>query len=226
MSCRLDSGQKESIDYMGSRVRLCEDGKYRWKYELNMITNPVIMITVFKVFFYTVLILFLIFCPIMYLVDGDWAGALGMVKAMGIVLGGFAVLTFVSTVFLSWVFGGKYVVLFEMDEHKIVHNQLAAQQQKARKIGMLTFLVGLFAKRPSTMGAGMLSTVKNSSTSEFSKVRRVRSRRWLHTIKVNQLLERNQIYVPKEDYNFVYDFIKSHCPNLKSNQISSKMTVR
>jgi hypothetical protein len=149
-----------------------------------------------------------------------------MVKAMGIVLGGFAVLTFVSTVFLSWVFGGKYVVLFEMDEHKIVHNQLAAQQQKARKIGMLTFLVGLFAKRPSTMGAGMLSTVKNSSTSEFSKVRRVRSRRWLHTIKVNQLLERNQIYVPKEDYDFVYDFIKSHCPNLKSNQISSKMTVR
>ena len=212
MSCRLDSGQKESIDYMGSRVRLCEDGKYRWKYELNMITNPVIMITVFKVFFYTVLILFLIFCPILYLVDGDWAGALGMVKAMGIALGGFAVLTFVSTVFLSWVFGGKYV--------------LAAQQQKARKIGMLTFLVGLFAKRPSTMGAGMLSTVKNSSTSEFSKVRRVRSRRWLHTIKVNQLLERNQIYVPKEDYDFVYDFIKSHCPNLKSNQVSSKMTVR
>ena len=37
-------------DYQGTEVRLCEDGKYRWKYELNMITNPVIMITVFKVF--------------------------------------------------------------------------------------------------------------------------------------------------------------------------------
>ena len=205
----------ESIDYMGSRVRLCEDGKYRWKYELNMITNPVIMITVFKVFLYTVLILFLFFCPILYFVDDDWMGVLGMLKSMGIALGVFAVLTFLGTAILSWIFGGKYVALFEMDDKEIVHSQLAVQQQKARKLGMLTFLVGLFAKRPSTMGAGLLSTVKNSSTSEFSKVRRVRSRRWLHTIKVNQLLERNQIYVPKEDYDFVYDFIKSHCQNLK-----------
>lgn len=205
----------ESIDYLGSRVKLCEDGKYRWKYELNMITNPVIMITVFKVFLYTVLILVLIFCPILFIVDGDWAGVLGMFKSMGIVLGIFAVLTFLGTVILSWVFGGKYVALFEMDDKEIVHSQLDVQQKKARKLGMLTFLVGLFAKRPSTMGTGLLSTVKNSSISEFSKVRRVRSRRWLHTIKVNQFLERNQIYVPQEDYDFVLDYIMSCCRNLK-----------
>ena len=204
-----------SNDYEGAEVRLCEDGKYRWKYELNMITNPVIMITVFKVFFYIMLVTFVIFCPIMYLSDGNWEGAWGMLKAYGIVLGIFAVLTFLSVLILSWVFGGKYVVQFEMDEKEIVHTPQPAQQRKARTLGILTFFVGLFAKRPSTMGAGMLSTVKNSSTSEFDKVRRVRSRRWLHTIKVNQLLDRNQIYVNDEDYDFVYDFIKSHCPNLK-----------
>ena len=204
-----------SNDYEGAEVCLCEDGKYRWKYELNMITNPVIMITVFKVFFYIVLVLFLIFCPIMYLFDGDWVGALGMLKTFGIVLGIFAVLTFLGTALLNLVFGGKYVALFEMDEKEIVHSQHDVQRDKARKLGILTFFVGLFAKRPSTMGAGLLSTVKSTSTSEFSKVRRVRSRRWLHTIKVNQLLDRNQIYVPEEDYDFVLDFIKSHCPNLK-----------
>ena len=100
-----------SVDYEGAEVRLCEDGKYRWKYELNMITNPVIMITVFKVFFYTCLVLFLIFCPILYLFDGDWMGALGMLKVLGIVLGVFAVLTFLSVLLLSLVFGGKYDII-------------------------------------------------------------------------------------------------------------------
>ena len=32
----------ENNDYQGERVRLCKDGKYRWKYEMNMITNPTI----------------------------------------------------------------------------------------------------------------------------------------------------------------------------------------
>lgn len=204
-----------SNDYEGAEVRLCEDGKYRWKYELNMITNPVIMITVFKVFFYILLGMFLIFGFFLYVIKGDWAGLLDMLKTFGIVLGIFLVLTFLGTALLSLIFGGKYVALFEMDEKQIVHSQLEVQRDKARKLGILTFVVGFFAKRPTTMGAGLLSTVKNSSTSEFDKVRRVRSRRWLHTIKVNQLLDRNQVYVNDEDYDFVYDFIKSHCPNLK-----------
>ena len=204
-----------SNDYDGTEVRLCEDGKYRWKYELNMITNPVIMITVFKIFFYIFLVLAIIFCPIMYFSDGNWDGVLGMLKSFGIVLAIFVVLTFLGTALLNLIFGGKYVALFEMDEKEICHNQLPSQVKKAHKLGWLTFFVGLFAKRPSTAAAGILSTTRNSSTSEFVKVRRVRSRRWLHTIKVNQLLDRNQIYVPDEDYDFVYDFIKNHCPNLK-----------
>ena len=67
----------------------------------------------------------------------------------------------------------------------------------------------------STAGAGMLAASKNASVSEFAKVRKVKPRRWLGVIKVNQLLERNQVYVRKEDFDFVYDFIKSHCPNAK-----------
>ena len=202
-------------DYEGAEVRLCKDGKYRWKYELNMIKNPVIMITVFKVFFYILLGMFLVFGFFLYVIKGDWAGLLDMLKTFGIVLGIFLVLTFLGTALLNLIFGGKYVAIFEMDEKEISHIQLPVQQEKARRLGVLTFFVGLFAKRPSTMGAGLLSTVKSVSTSEFDKVRHVRSRRLLHTIKVNQMLDRNQVYVPDEDYDFVYDFIKNHCPNLK-----------
>ena len=204
-----------SNDYEGAEVRLCKDGKYRWKYELNMITNPVIMITVFKVFFYIILGMFLVFGFFLYVIHGDWAGLLGMLKAFGIVLGVFLVLTFLGTALLNVIFGGKYVALFEMDENSIKHMQKDTQVKKAQKLGWLTFFVGLFAKRPTTAGAGLLSMAKTESTSAFQKVRRVRSRRWLPTIKVNQLLDRNQIYVPSEDYDFVLDYIRSHCPNLK-----------
>ena len=203
-------------DYEGTEVRLCEDGKYRWKYELNMITNPVIMITVFKIFFYIILALFVIFGTFLYAIHGDWEGLWGMAKALLIVLGIFAVLTFLGTALINLIYGGKYIVMFEMDDKSVTHTPIESQVKKSRKLGWLTFFVGLFAKRPTTAGAGMLSMAKTSSTSEFEHVRHVRSRRLLHTIKVNQLLDRNQVYVPKEDYDFVLDYIKSHCPNLKS----------
>ena len=71
-----------SVDYEGAEVRLCEDGKYRWKYEMNMLTNPTIFLTVFKIFFYIILVGFIIFGTFLYAIHGDWEGLWGMAKAM------------------------------------------------------------------------------------------------------------------------------------------------
>ena len=50
-STHLDSnGQLESPDYSGKEVRLCTDGKYRWTYPMNMLTNPSIYFTICKIF--------------------------------------------------------------------------------------------------------------------------------------------------------------------------------
>ena len=76
-------------------------------------------------------------------------------------------------------------------------------------------LVGIAAKRPSTAGAGVLAASRSKSTSVFANVRRIKPRRAFNVIKVNQLLDRNQVYVPKEDFDFVLDFIRKHCPNAK-----------
>ena len=43
-------GARESVDYVGDRVRLCEDGKYRWTYPLDMLKNPSILFVVYKIF--------------------------------------------------------------------------------------------------------------------------------------------------------------------------------
>ena len=201
--------------YRGSEVRRCSDGKYRWVYELNMITNPVIFLTVFKIFFWIVFIGWMVFGFFLYIIHGDWKGFLDMSKAMLIVLAGIAVLTFIGVVIVSALYGGRYVVLFEMDDKQISHIQVSDQYKKAKKLGILTALVGIAAKKPSVAGAGMLASGKNASTSVFKSVRRVKARRRLHLIKVDQLLDKNQVYVPDEDFDFVYEFIKSRCPQAK-----------
>ncbi|MBQ9397328.1 MAG: hypothetical protein IJU08_02395 [Bacteroidales bacterium] len=195
-----------------ARVRLCEDGKYRWIYEMNMLTNPTIFLTVFKIFFYIILAGWLIFGTFLYLIHGDFAGFLDFSKGALIAIAGMAALTFLGVLLLSALYGGKYVVLFEMDEQEIKHIQLPRQVKKAQALSLLTALVGIAAKRPTTVGAGLLASGKTTSTSEYKKVRRVVARRALHLIKVNQLLEKNQIYVPDEDFDFVYEYIKSRCP--------------
>lgn len=204
----------EDKTYQGKEVRLCNDGKYRWVYEMHLIKNPTIFLTVFKIFAY-IIIGFLIFGFFLYVINGDWTGLWDMAKACLVALGGMFVLTLLGVLLLAAIYGGKYVVLFEMDEKEIAHIQMPKQVKKAEVIGLITALVGAAANSPTAVGSGMLAATKNKSTSVFANVRRVKARRWLNLIKVNQLLNKNQVYVPKEDFDFVYDFIKSHCVNAK-----------
>ena len=204
-----------SNDNNGNRVSLCEDGKYRWTYPLDMLKNPTILFLIFKIFS----ILFsipLLIALISAAVNNDLAKIWdSFIKIWLIVVVVFFLIIIISYLIVVWMNGGKYIVHFTMDEKRIVHKQEPAQFDRARKVGLLAALVGIFAKRPSTAGAGALAASRNTSISDFDKVRRVKANRRQHLIKVNQTLERNQVYVTEEDFDFVLDFIRKHCPNAK-----------
>lgn len=202
-------------DYQGKEVRLCQDGKYRWVYEMNLLKKPTIFLTTLKVMVIAVGVVGL-FMLVLAAFQGDldleWFWF--WLKLMGIMLGIFIILTVVSMLITAAILG-KYVVLYEMDEDQVNCIQMPKTVKKAEVIGLITVLVGLAAKNPTTIGAGMLSASRSTSTSVFSNVRRVKTRRRMNLIKVNQLLFKNQVYVPDEDYDFVYHYIKSHCPKAK-----------
>lgn len=206
----------EKKDYQGKEVRLCEDGKYRWLYEMNMFRNPTIILTVAKVFGGVLLGLWLVFGLLLSAIEGNWDGLLGMTRVLGIVMGVMAMLLVIAYLILCWMYHGKYIVLFEMDEKSIKHIQLPRQFKRAQAMGLITALVGLAAKRPTTAGAGLLSATRQASTSDFKYVKKVKAYPRRHLIKVNETLNKNQVYAATEDFDFVLDWICTRCINAKS----------
>ena len=189
-------------------VYFCPDGKYRWNYEFNMLTNPAILITTLKVMalsFGIVALLIIIF-------SGGISGWTDPddLKIIVILILVLAVISVLAYLIVAAMYGWKYQVLFEMDEAGVNHIQMKSQFKKAEAMGWLVALAGAAAGRPTVAGAGMLSATRSSMYTKFSAVRKVKENRGRHTIYVNELLSRNQVYAEDADFDFVLNYIKSH----------------
>ena len=197
-------------------VRRFDDDVYRWIYELDMYRNPIILITVFKVLGISVAIIFVI-SLIIQLVTGEFSFRFDPdeFKVIGIVVLVFVAITIVSYLIVTKQYGGKYIVIFEMTEESITHRQMDSQFDKAKAMGWWTTIIGLAAGNLTTAGAGLTSATRNSMVSEYASVRKIKPKKWMHMIHVNELLERNQIYVCDEDFEFVLQFLKEKCINAK-----------
>ncbi len=200
-----------------SRVTLCPDGKYRWVYEVPMLKNPSILIDVYKVLGISFGIVWLFNVLIISCEDGLSLGNLwGITSGFLILMGVFLVIGYVAYVIVAWTYGWKYVVLFTLDEREVKHEQMPRQVKKAQVLGALTALVGVAAGKPGVVGTGLLAASRTSTTSTLANVARLKPCRRHHLIKVNQLLNKNRVFVPDEDFDFVYDFLCQHCPRAKS----------
>ena len=171
-------------------VRLCPDGMYRWVYELNLFKNFTVLGTIIKIFGFILLGLWLLTT----IADGfDGIGQNALVF-LGI-FAGVVVVSLLGYLLYAAVAGGKYCVLFEMNETGLRHIQLPRQYKKAQVMGALTVLLGSVSGRPGMSGTGLLASERTSSTSTLVKVKRLVPKRRYNLIKVNQLLNKNRIFV-------------------------------
>ena len=194
-------------------IYYCPDGKYRWIYELKMLKNPAILITVWKVLLLSAGAVWL-FMVVVDLVTDSMDGFDGFLKMTGMMLAiclVFLVLGVVAYLILAASYGWKYMVLFEMDESQITHMQMSKQFRKGQALGWLTVMAGIAAGNLTTVGAGALAASKSSSTSEFKNVEQIIPKRNMHLIKLNQKLNYNQVYAEDADYDFVWEFITARC---------------
>lgn len=201
---------------MGTNIQKGDDGTYRWVYEFNMLKNPIILLTVLKLFLFVLLGMWIIF-GIFRIGNNGFVGAfVAQTKALlipGAILFGLSVLGYII---LACLYGWKYCVLFEMNERGIRHIQMEKQFKKAQALGWLAAAVGAAAGNPGAAGAGLLAAAKNEQTTEFGKVKRLRTYKVFHTIKLDSPLDHNQIYAEPEDYDFVLDYISKRIPGKKA----------
>ncbi len=207
------SAAETQYDY---RVIRYPDGKYRWVYEVLMLRNPTILIDVFKVFGISFGIVWLFVLILMTFSDDlsfDSFWSLTSVFLLLLLL--FFFLGTISYIIFAWINGWKYIVLFTLDDQEVIHQQMPRQVKKDQVMGELTSLLGALSGRPGMVGTGLLVSSRTSSTSILANVKRIIPRRRFNLIKVNQLLNKNRIFVCDEDFDFVYNFLCEHCPQAK-----------
>lgn len=200
---------------ISDNITLCKDGKYRWIYELHLFKTPIIFMLVWKILFFIFLVIF----AFVFIADFvSWGFTAERIKESlrfsGFFLLGMTVVTALGYSVYAALMGGKYCVMFEMDEKGINHKQIPAQAKKAKKIAGATALAGAASGRLTTVGAG-INSARTEMYSDFSRVRKVKAFPALNLIKVNGRLSRNQIYASKEDFEFVKKYIKERCMNIQ-----------
>lgn len=215
----IDPGAKKPLlqgEWISDNIVRCSDGVYRWVYELNLLKNPTIFFLIWKIFFIILTAMFVL----MTAYDAfDWSRSLWeslreTAPMYGCLLLGMTGLTTVGYLVYAAIMGGKYCVLFEMDEKGVNHKQMPKQAQKARLLSELTMMAGVKSGSMSAVSAGAAGA-RTEMYSDFAYVRKVKPHRLTHVIKVNERLGHNQVYAAAEDFDFVRDYIINHCPNLK-----------
>jgi hypothetical protein len=194
-------------------IFLDKSGKYRWVYELPMLRCFFLLFEVWKVLLLSAAVV-AVFMMILNLIEGSGAeGILFSLEAAALPLGILLVLSLPAYWIVTRANNGKYTVLFEMDDSGIDHVQI--KTDKAKALDRLTAAAGIAAGSPVTAGAGALSASGGSLYSRFSKVRKIKADRKNCRILVNGTLIRNQIYVDEGNYDFVFGYIVSRCPQAK-----------
>lgn len=187
-------------------------GRLRWMYEVNMWKNPVLILTIMKVFAIVVFVLALMNAV---LVAFDNSLAEGIKVFGGFLffgLSGMLILGLIAYFIISVIYGGRYCVLFEMSDRGVNHIQMQKQFKKAQTLSLLTTLAAAASKNVSAAGAGVLAGSTQSIYSEFSGVRKLIALKRNNCIKVNGLLIKNQVYAAPEQFDFIWAYISQRCP--------------
>ncbi len=189
------------------------DGKYRWAYDLSLWKNPTILFMMWKIFGFIFIGIwaFLLIIDLDDITERFWDIT---VVFFWLILFMFGLIV-VSYAVYALIMGGKYCVLFEMDEAGVKHTQMPRQFKKVQVVGIITALLGAAAKNPSATGLGLMTASRQSMTSSFAGVKSIKAYPRRGVIKVNETLNKNQVYADKEDFAAVLDYIVKHCPQAK-----------
>lgn len=194
-------------------IKMNNEGKYTWEYEMDFSKNKSLLSLIMKIMTFIFLFIIVAMAIIMG-VNGnfDMDGFLYFLKiAVPIFLFVYLV-AYLAFYFYVKSLGGSYHARFEMNEEGVTHIPMEKEKEYNQKIGKASFFVGMLTGNAGTAGAGAYLANIEDIHSDFSKVKTIKTDREHDIIHVNYLTLNNQIYVDKDNYDFVFNYIKDHCP--------------
>jgi len=183
-----------------------KDGVYTWTFEYSLWKNPTILITIYKVLVASCLFVGLLLFVIT-LNDGLSEALKVAFNVFMLTLKATTGLLLIAYPLYCLLNGGKYNVVFIMDDNMIIHRQLKTQydQNQARSLAMA--MVGLLASEPTLAGASILSATKIQQISEYDKISKLVFDLKKQVIFINDNNGFNQIYAKEKDFEFVKTYI-------------------
>ena len=205
------------------RVTLFDDGVYRWSYELDMWHNRYLLKLILKILCLvlgipTLVVLAMLLWRLLPLLGRGLPEKEIMARvqpdriALAVVAGIFAgclLLTLIIYAVCAAVMGGVCRLRYEMDESAVALVRRSGSMDAVNALGVIAILAGLASNQPDValQAGSTLAVANNTGTTRFDAVRRVKVLPAFDLLDLREWFGMNQIYVPREDYEYVRDFI-------------------
>lgn len=173
--------------------------KIEWSIKVSIFKNPIILrqlgLAIGIPFGSLILILLVLTKEVRY-----------TLYALGLIF----TLFFVTYIFIRLIYGGKYALRYTIDNNGIYSYTDDDQRKKNSIINKLTIILGIFSRKPTVIGSGVLANSRQNSMIKWRNIRRIKLYPRYRTIMVYGGIGENiGIFCSKENYDEVEWFIKS-----------------
>ena len=198
--------------FVSRNVVLCTDGKYRWVYEMKLLKDFWVLGTILKIFGGIIGAGAVIFLLVELFGSHDYLGVLKMVGIMSAILLSLSVIGYLV---YAAIMGGTYCVVYTMDDKGILQEQQVKQARKAELLADILTLAGALSGNLTTTGMGLSSARRTSMYSNFEGTKKVTGIWKKGLTRLDAPLSHDRIYCERDDFEFVWDYIKSRCVGAK-----------
>lgn len=198
--------------FVSRNVVLCTDGKYRWVYEMKLLKDFWVLGTILKIFGGIIGAGAVIFLIVELFGSHDYFGVLKMVGIMSAI---FLALSVIGYLVYAAIMGGTYCVVYTMDDKSILQEQQMKQARKADLLADILTLAGALTGNMTTAGMGLSSARRTSMCSAFEGTKKVTGIGKKGLTKLDSPLSHDRIYCERDDFEFVWDYIRSRCIGAK-----------
>ena len=194
---------------MEYRVTRDENGNYHWLYDLDMKKNNYMQTTVFRVMLIILVASYLLSILVFMFIGAD-PGAIRYFSMIFLLIAALMIpITYLATCFVARYYKGHFHYAYEMNEEGIIFRRVGEDAVRTAQIGEAAFWIGIFTSQPGLAGSGAYIAGNYDACSKFTRVFKIKAIPAKECIDLYSPFLLNQIFVNKEDYDFVLNFIES-----------------